>query len=121
MSTETVASGHSIQESCTKALFMSNPSSHLRELNLTYNKPGDSGVKQLSALLEDPHCKLEKLHLSGCSIPEEGCAALSSALKSNPSSYLRELNLNYNNPGDSGVKQLSTLLEDPNCKLEILQ
>ncbi|XP_076835956.1 NACHT, LRR and PYD domains-containing protein 3-like isoform X3 [Brachyhypopomus gauderio] len=99
----------------------SNPSSHLRELNLTYNKPGDSGVKQLSALLKDPHCKLEILELHNCSITEEGCTALSSALKSNPSSHLRELNLNHNKPGDSGVKQLSALLEDPHCKLEKLQ
>uniref|UniRef100_A0A4W4ER26 NACHT LRR and PYD domain-containing protein n=1 Tax=Electrophorus electricus TaxID=8005 RepID=A0A4W4ER26_ELEEL len=99
----------------------SNPSSHLRELNLNYNKPGDSGVKQLSALLEDPHCKLEKLHLVNCGITDEGCAALASALRSNPSSHLRELNLNYNKPGDSGVKQLSALLEDPHCQLEILQ
>ncbi|XP_076835418.1 NACHT, LRR and PYD domains-containing protein 12-like isoform X2 [Brachyhypopomus gauderio] len=99
----------------------SNPTSHLRELNLSYNKPGDSGVKQLSALLEDPHCKLEKLQLYNCSIPEEGCAALASGLRSNPSSHLRELNLNRNRPGDSGVKQLSVLLEDPHCTLEILQ
>ncbi|KAK1803317.1 hypothetical protein P4O66_004107 [Electrophorus voltai] len=99
----------------------SNPSSHLRELNLNYNKPGDSGVKQLSALLEDPHCNLEKLHLVNCGITDEGCAALASALRSNPSSHLRELNLNYNKPGDSGVKQLSALLEDPHCQLEILQ
>ncbi|XP_076836638.1 ribonuclease inhibitor-like [Brachyhypopomus gauderio] len=98
----------------------SNPSSHLRELNLNYNKPGDSGVKQLSALLEDSHCALEKLHLSDCNIREEGCVALASALRSNPSSHLRELNLNYNEPGDSGVKQLSALLEDPHCTLEKL-
>ncbi|XP_076835979.1 NACHT, LRR and PYD domains-containing protein 3-like isoform X2 [Brachyhypopomus gauderio] len=98
----------------------SNPSSHLRELNLNKNKPGDSGVKQLSALLEDPHCILEKLQLCDCNIREEGCAALCSALRSNTSSQLRELNLNYNNPGDSGVKQLSALLKDPHCKLEKL-
>ncbi|KAL0151711.1 hypothetical protein M9458_053010, partial [Cirrhinus mrigala] len=96
----------------------SNPS-HLRELNLSVNTPGDSGVKLLSALLEDPHCKLEKLRLWDCIIGEEGCAALISALRSNPS-HLRELDLSWNKPGDSGVNLISALLEDPHCKLEKL-
>ncbi|KAI2642442.1 NACHT, LRR and PYD domains-containing protein 12 [Labeo rohita] len=54
-----------------------------------------------------------------CSIGEEGCAALISALRSNPS-HLRELDLSYNKPGDSGVNLISALLEDPHCKLEKL-
>ena len=58
--------------------------------------------------------------LFNCSITEEGCAALVSALKSNPS-HLRELNLSFNKPGESGVKLLSDLLKDPRCKLEKLQ
>uniref|UniRef100_A0A4W4EWP4 NACHT LRR and PYD domain-containing protein n=1 Tax=Electrophorus electricus TaxID=8005 RepID=A0A4W4EWP4_ELEEL len=123
-SRKAVLSACSITEKGCAALvsaLRSNPSSHLRELNLSYNKPGDSGVKQLSALLEDPHCKLEKLQLCGCSITDEGCAALVSALRSNPSSHLRELNLSRNEPGDSGVKQLCALLEDPHCKLEKLE
>ncbi|KAK1803316.1 hypothetical protein P4O66_004106 [Electrophorus voltai] len=62
-----------------------------------------------------------KKELFDCSITDEGCAALASALRSNPSSHLRELNLNYDKPGDSGVKQLSAVLEDPHCKLEKLQ
>ncbi|XP_046704287.1 ribonuclease inhibitor-like [Silurus meridionalis] len=85
------------------------------------NKLQDSGVKLLSAGLENPHCTLEILRLVGCSITGEGCAALVSALRSNTSSHLRELNLNYNEPGESGVKLLSDLLKDPHCKLETLQ
>uniref|UniRef100_A0A4W5RL98 SPRY-associated domain-containing protein n=1 Tax=Hucho hucho TaxID=62062 RepID=A0A4W5RL98_9TELE len=50
---------------------------------------------------------------------EEGCASLVSALRSNPSS-LRELDLSYNHPGDSGVRLLSAGLEDPHCRLEKL-
>nr|UTQ10232.1 NLRP12-like protein 2 [Ctenopharyngodon idella] len=96
----------------------SNPS-HLRELNLSFNKLGDSGVKRLSAGLEN-HCKLELLGLGDCGVTDEGCAALASALRSNPS-HLRELKLSNNNLGDSGVKLLSTALEIPQCKLESLE
>ncbi|MCI4382178.1 hypothetical protein PGIGA_G00260730 [Pangasianodon gigas] len=56
----------------------------------------------------------------GCSITDEGCAALASALRSNSSSHLRELDLKGNNPGESGVKLLCDLLKDPHCKLETL-
>jgi len=47
--------------------------------------------------------------LSQCLVTEEGCAALASALSSNPS-HLRELDLSYNHPGESGVKLLSDAL-----------
>uniref|UniRef100_A0A8C1SXY7 Uncharacterized protein n=1 Tax=Cyprinus carpio TaxID=7962 RepID=A0A8C1SXY7_CYPCA len=96
----------------------SNPS-HLRQLNLSGNKLGASGVKLLSDGLKDPHCKLEKLWLSDCGVTDEGCAALASALKSNPS-HLRELDLSGNKLGVSGVKLLSDGLKDPHCKLETL-
>ncbi|XP_048853268.1 protein NLRC3-like isoform X2 [Brienomyrus brachyistius] len=94
-------------------------SSPLRELDLSDNNLKDSGVKLLSAALGDLHCKLEILRLSGCRVTEEGCSSLASALKLNPS-HLRELDLSYNHPGDSGVKLLSAVLEDLSCKLEKL-
>ncbi|XP_067220003.1 NLR family CARD domain-containing protein 3-like isoform X2 [Chanodichthys erythropterus] len=93
--------------------------SHLRELILSWNELGDSGVKNLSDLLMNPQFKLEKLRLYGCSITEEQCVILTSALKSNPS-HLRELNLSWNKLGDSGVKNLSDLLMNPQFKLEKL-
>ncbi|XP_067465237.1 uncharacterized protein [Thunnus thynnus] len=97
----------------------SNPF-HLRELDLSNNNLQSSGVKQLSAGLESPHCALETLRLSGCLITEEGCASLASALSSNPS-HLRELDLSYNHPGDSGEKLLSAGLEDPHWRLDTLR
>ncbi|XP_037396795.1 NACHT, LRR and PYD domains-containing protein 3-like isoform X2 [Pygocentrus nattereri] len=114
----------SITSQCCAVLInslKSNPSSHLRELDLSWNDPGESGVKELSDLLKNPHCKLEKLHLSDCSITDKGCVALVKALKSNPSTHLKELNLNNNELKDSGAKELSDLLEDPLCKLETLE
>ncbi|KTF72667.1 hypothetical protein cypCar_00048319 [Cyprinus carpio] len=69
--------------------------------------------------LKDPHCKLEKLMLSKCDVTDEGCAALSSALRSN-SSQLRELYLTGNKVGDVGVKLLYALKEDPRYKLKTL-
>nr|XP_046196522.1 NLR family CARD domain-containing protein 3-like isoform X2 [Oncorhynchus gorbuscha] len=109
------------EEGCASLVsaLRSNPS-HLRELDLSNNDLKDSGVKLLSAGLGNPHCKLETLRLSGCGVTEEGCASLVSALRSNPS-HLRELDLSYNHPGDSGVRLLSAGLEDPHCRLEKLK
>ncbi|XP_071028942.1 NLR family CARD domain-containing protein 3-like isoform X2 [Oncorhynchus clarkii lewisi] len=108
------------EEGCASLVsaLRSNPS-HLRELDLSNNDLKDSGVELLSAGLGNPHCKLETLRLSGCLVTEEGCASLVSALRSNPS-HLRELDLSYNHPGDSGVRLLSAGLEDPHCRLEKL-
>uniref|UniRef100_A0A665V1S0 NACHT LRR and PYD domain-containing protein n=1 Tax=Echeneis naucrates TaxID=173247 RepID=A0A665V1S0_ECHNA len=50
------------EEGCSSlaSALSSNPS-HLRELDLSYNHPGDSGVKLLSAGLEDPDWRLDTL------------------------------------------------------------
>uniref|UniRef100_A0A8C9RE21 B30.2/SPRY domain-containing protein n=1 Tax=Scleropages formosus TaxID=113540 RepID=A0A8C9RE21_SCLFO len=60
--------------------------------------------------------------LPGCCVTEQGCTSL--ALCSRPYSHLRELDLSYNHPGDSGVKLLSYLLlcvitTNPYCQLTL--
>ncbi|XP_071320547.1 NLR family CARD domain-containing protein 3-like [Trachinotus anak] len=52
------------EEGCASlaSALSSNPS-HLRELDLSYNHPGDSAVKQLSAGLEDPDWRLDSLRV----------------------------------------------------------
>uniref|UniRef100_A0A3P8STX9 SPRY-associated domain-containing protein n=1 Tax=Amphiprion percula TaxID=161767 RepID=A0A3P8STX9_AMPPE len=55
-----------------------------------------------------------------CLVTEEGCASLASAL-SFKTSNLRELDLSYNHPGDSGEKMLRAKVEDPDCRLETLR
>ncbi|CAM4720306.1 unnamed protein product [Leuciscus chuanchicus] len=57
--------------------------------------------------------------LRDCGVTDEGCSALASALRSNPS-HLRDLNLSVNKLGDS-VHLLSAVLEDPHCKLDTLR
>ncbi|KAL0153530.1 hypothetical protein M9458_051144 [Cirrhinus mrigala] len=127
----------------SSALQSSN--SVLRELDLSNNDMQDSGVMLLSDGLKSPNSwmdaeeidtdlvakkkygdildlrllTLTRERLSGCMVTEEGCGYLSSALSSNPS-HLRELDLSYNHPGQSGVQLLKHKLEDPNYSLQIL-
>uniref|UniRef100_A0A3B1K0U4 NACHT domain-containing protein n=1 Tax=Astyanax mexicanus TaxID=7994 RepID=A0A3B1K0U4_ASTMX len=93
--------------------------SSLKELDLSNNDLQDSGVELLSVGLKSSQCKLQIVRLSGCMITDKGCCSLASALISNPS-HLKELDLTYNHPGESGVKLLSARLDDPHCKLEKL-
>uniref|UniRef100_UPI003AB04446 protein NLRC3-like isoform X1 n=1 Tax=Centroberyx gerrardi TaxID=166262 RepID=UPI003AB04446 len=76
------------EEGCASlaSALSSNPS-HLRELDLSYNHPGDSGVKLLSAGLEDPHWRLDSLSVDHGGVQR---------LKSGPKKYTCELTLDPN-------------------------
>ncbi|XP_026201750.1 NACHT, LRR and PYD domains-containing protein 12-like isoform X2 [Anabas testudineus] len=97
---------------------LSSESCSLRELDLSNNDLEDSGVKLLSAGLKS--CALETLRLSGCLITEKGFESLGSALSFNPS-HLRELDLSYNDPGETGGELLCAGLEDPKWTLGTLR
>uniref|UniRef100_A0A673FTJ8 Uncharacterized protein n=1 Tax=Sinocyclocheilus rhinocerous TaxID=307959 RepID=A0A673FTJ8_9TELE len=68
--------------------------------------------------IKSEECVIVLYRLYNCGVTDEGCAALASALRSNPS---QELDLTGNKLGDLGVKRLCAVLEDPHCKLEILR
>ncbi|KAJ8366556.1 hypothetical protein AAFF_G00350650, partial [Aldrovandia affinis] len=132
-------------ESCEiVASALQSVSSPLRELDLSCNNLGDSGVNLLCAALKSPNCKLQTLDLScnnlgdsvvellcaalsklhtlrlgQCNLTEGCCDALASVLRSHHSE-LRELELRDNHLQDSGVRALSAGLEDPHCKLQRL-
>ncbi|XP_066532551.1 NLR family CARD domain-containing protein 3-like [Hoplias malabaricus] len=109
------------KDSCeTLGSALQSVNSSLKELDLSNNDLQDSGLELLSAGLKSSLCKLETLRLSGCMITDEGYCSLATALKSNPS-HLREMDLSYNHPGESGGKLLSDLLQDPHFALEELQ
>ncbi|XP_068997288.1 uncharacterized protein [Embiotoca jacksoni] len=110
------------EESCNSltSSALSSANSNLKELHMSHNDLHDSGVQKLANGLKSPHCKLEILKLSGCQVTENGCYFLASALKSSTGSHLNQLDLNYNHPGDNGIKMLSAIAEDPNMKLKTL-
>uniref|UniRef100_A0A3P9M1L3 NACHT domain-containing protein n=1 Tax=Oryzias latipes TaxID=8090 RepID=A0A3P9M1L3_ORYLA len=120
----------SLSEISCKALVSAlkkNPS-NLTELDLSWNENlQDSGVLYLCGFLESPDCRLQTLGsdfmfqlLWNCSLSKTSCAALVSALKSNPS-HLTELDLRFNNLQSSDVQQLQDLVESPNSKLQTLR
>ncbi|XP_073795318.1 NLR family CARD domain-containing protein 3 isoform X1 [Danio rerio] len=96
----------------------SNPS-HLRELDLHWNNPGDDGVQKFSDVIQLPVSRLETLWLSYGLLTEKCCQFLASALRSSFST-LKALDLSGNPIYDGAVRMLSNGLGSPHCKIEIL-
>ncbi|XP_048019568.1 ribonuclease inhibitor-like [Megalobrama amblycephala] len=94
----------------------SNPS-HLRELDLSWNKLGNTGVKHLCEVLKDSHCKLERLSLQNCGITDVS-SLTQSLTNSKALQFLKDLDLSMNKIGDS-KQQLSDVLRDSNCDLSV--
>ncbi|KAJ8332553.1 hypothetical protein SKAU_G00423420 [Synaphobranchus kaupii] len=80
----------------------------------TYNTSA-AGYQRLVPVVRN--CK--KAILKSCDLREKSCDIVASALQLS-NSPLRDLDLSYNNLGDSGVKLLCAGLMSPNCKLQRL-
>ncbi|XP_077963835.1 protein NLRC3 [Gasterosteus aculeatus] len=95
------------EEGCSSlaSALSSNPS-HLRELDLSYNHPGDSGVKLLSAGREDPQWRLETLRVEpdGVRWLRPGLRKYSCELTIDTNTVNRELKLSDNNRKVTYVK-----------------
>ncbi|OBS72361.1 hypothetical protein A6R68_13062, partial [Neotoma lepida] len=91
----------------------------LEELDLSGNPVSCFALQCLCRTLRYPGCHLRTLWLVNCGLTSSSCEDLASVVRA--SSSLAELDLQLNDLGDHGVRQLCKGLRSPNCNLRILR
>ncbi|XP_026093200.1 NACHT, LRR and PYD domains-containing protein 3 [Carassius auratus] len=104
------------EEGCghVSSALSSNPS-HLIELDLSYNHPGDSGVKLLSEKRDDPNCSLEKLNVDngGVSMITAGLQKYARFLTLDPNTAHTELVLSEEDRKVTNVREKQLYPDHP--------
>nr|XP_048304563.1 NACHT, LRR and PYD domains-containing protein 1b allele 4-like isoform X2 [Myodes glareolus] len=91
----------------------------LEELDLSGNPMSYLSLWRLCRTLRCPGCRLKRLWLVNCGLTSSHCEDLASVLSA--SSSLTELDLQLNDLGDLGVRQLCKGLRNPACNITILR
>ncbi|XP_040907607.1 uncharacterized protein LOC121190668 isoform X10 [Toxotes jaculatrix] len=93
----------------------SNTASHLKQLDLSYNHPGDKGERMLCALTEDPNAKLNTLSLDhgGAHRLKPGLKKYGADLKFDENTVSRRLVLSEGNKTVKTVKKVEEKVVRP--------
>uniref|UniRef100_A0AAX7SCE9 B30.2/SPRY domain-containing protein n=1 Tax=Astatotilapia calliptera TaxID=8154 RepID=A0AAX7SCE9_ASTCA len=104
------------EEGCTSlaSALSSNPS-HLRELDLSYNHPGPSGIKLLSAGLKDPGWRLDTLRVEPAGVRwlRPGLRKYSCQLTIDTNTVNTKLQLSDNNRKVTHVEEVQSYPDHP--------